>query len=131
MIALDTNVLVRFLVADDPVQARRARSLVERLDDDEERGFVPDIVLRELVWVLSRSYGFDRSRISAVLTDLASARQLCFESVERIVRTISAYSSGRGDFADHLIREHARESGCECVATFDRKLHGDDMFTVP
>ena len=52
MIALDTNVIVRFLVRDDPAQARRAKALIDRLTEREERAYVSDIVLCELIWVL-------------------------------------------------------------------------------
>ena len=131
MIAIDTDVLVRFLVRDDQLQARKARALFNTLDDREARGFVPDIVLCELVWVLSRSYRFARPRIVTTLMLLATAKQLRFESVDRFIRAISAYADGKGDFADYLIREHARGAGCESVATFDRKLLGDEMFTSP
>jgi predicted nucleic-acid-binding protein len=68
MIALDTNVVVRFLVADDPVQARKTKNLVARLDAEPDRAFVSDIVLCELLRVLSRNYRFTRTQVADVLT---------------------------------------------------------------
>ncbi len=131
MIALDTNVLVRFLVRDDKAQARKAKALVDRLGDGDSRGYVSDIVLCELVWVLTRSYRFERRRIVAALGRLAAARQLKFDSVDEIIRAVFAYERGKGDFADYLIREHARGAGCDSIATFDRDLLKDDMFSMP
>jgi predicted nucleic-acid-binding protein len=131
MTALDTNVLVRFLVRDDRAQARKARALIDQLDMDEERSYVSDIVLCELVWVLGRGYGFDRSRIAETLKRLATAKLLRFDSVDGVLRALLAYENGKADFADYLIREHAKAAGCTVVATFDAKLLKEDMFSSP
>jgi predicted nucleic-acid-binding protein len=131
MIALDTNILVRFLVRDDPKQARKAKVLVDKLDEDEARAFVSDIVLCELVWVLASCYRFDRSQIVVALKKLVGARQLRFDSTDNVLRAINAYETSKGDFADYLIREHARAAGCETVVTFDKALHGHGSFAAP
>jgi predicted nucleic-acid-binding protein len=54
VIALDTNVLVRFLVQDDPSQAHLAGEIIDQLTE-EAPGFVSREVLIELVWVLERA----------------------------------------------------------------------------
>lgn len=131
MIALDTNVLVRFLVQDDERQARRAKALVDRVARTDDRAFVSDIVLCELVWVLGRSYRFARAEIAAVLRRLVAARQLAFDSTDRVLRALTAYERGSGDFADYMLREQARSAGCSAIATFDRKLLGSELFTAP
>jgi predicted nucleic-acid-binding protein len=131
MIAIDTNILVRFLVNDDPKQARKAKTFVAQLDAEDARAYVSDIVLCELVWVLARSYRFDRAQIALVLRKLAGARQLRFDSTDHVLRALGAYEQSKGDFADYLIREHARAAGCESVVTFDQKLHGDGGFVSP
>lgn len=131
MIALDTNVLVRFLVGDDPEQARKAKALVTKLDEDEARAFVSDIVLCELVWVLASCYRLGRAQIVIALRKLVAARQLQFDSTDNILRAISAYEKSKGDFADYLIREHAMAAGRETVVTFDKALHGDRGFAAP
>lgn len=131
MIALDTNVLVRFLVRDDAAQARRAKALVDRLSESEERAYVSDIVLCELVWVLARSYRFERPRIAAALDGLARSRQLRFDSVDHVLRATAAYERGRGDFSDYLIREHARAAECDEIVTFDRTLQEEELFAAP
>ena len=131
MIALDTNVLVRFLVEDDKVQSRRARKLVEEAVMNQEDLFVPDLVVVETVWVLKRSYGLKREAIATVLRMLLGARNLRFESSDRMARAISAFEKGRGGFSDYLIREVASEWECESVATFDRVLQKESGFTRP
>jgi predicted nucleic-acid-binding protein len=122
VIALDTNVLVRFLVEDDAVQLDRARRLLQETVDSNSFCYVSDVVMCEMVWVLERSYKFRRTEIGEVLGRLMRTRNLAFSSSERLARALAAYDAGRGDFADYLIREHAQASGCEAVATFDSDL---------
>lgn len=129
MISLDTNILVRILVADDPKQTRKVIELIRSLDKNGEEAHVSDIVLCELVWVLHSGYGHDREAIAAALTRLLAAKQLRFEFPEKLLRALRAYEKGKGDFADYLIREHARSAGCNKVVTFDKKLLKDEMFS--
>ena len=131
MISLDTNVLVRILVADDPKQVRRASELIEQMDESGETAYVSDIVLCELVWVLDSGYGHDRIAIAAALRRLLTARQLSFDSPDNLFRALRAYEKGRGDLADYLIREHAKAAGCKKVFTFDKKLLREELFASP
>ena len=131
MNALDTNLLVRYLVADNVKQARRVKALIEQLDDADERAYVSDIVVCELVWVLRSAYGFDRTAIAGALGQLVLAKQLFFDAPDQLARALAAYEAGSGDFSDYLIREHARAAGCTAVITFDKKLIGDEMFAAP
>lgn len=131
MTALDTNVLVRFLVEDDPKQSGRAVALVERAVRDQETLFLAQIAVCETVWVLETAYRFGRDRIAQVLADLLRARHLAVEDVEEVRRALDRYSSGRGDVADYLIAERARAAGHTKVATFDRDLLGEPDFFEP
>lgn len=128
MIALDTNVLVRFLVEDDPLQTEQARVLLQQGIAEGATFYVPDIVLCEIVWVLSTSYRVPRQEIVDHLRRLLHASHLTFSSSERLARVLDAYASGKGDFADYLIREEARGAGYDAVATFDKALHGEPGF---
>ncbi len=131
MIALDTNVLVRFLVEDDLKQSAEAVAFIERSIEKGEPLFVPQIVLCELVWVLSHAYGLDRKTITPVLQQLRRAAHLEIEAADEVQRTIESYSTGRGDFADYLIAERSVSAGCSAAATFDRHLHSDARFKMP
>lgn len=128
MIALDTNVLIRYLVADDPKQARAATSVVERTLQNGESIFISQIVLCELVWVLSYAYDFGRKEIAGLIGDLRRAAQVEIENPDQVARALDRYSASRGDFADYLIAERAMARGCSGVATFDRALHRDSRF---
>jgi len=131
MMALDTNVLVRFIVEDDKAQSARASRLIDGAIARNEALFVSDAVLCEFVWVLSISYHVPRAELVATLGQLVQTKELSFASTERVRRATSAYAIGKGDFADYLIREHARDVGCTSVATFDRALHMGAMFAAP
>lgn len=131
MIAVDTNILVRLLVKDDAAQTRKVVQLFKRLDADGDRAHVSDVVVCELVWVLRSSYEFGREQIAKTLEQILAARQLVFDSPDRLVRALRAFEAGRGDVADYVIRERARAAGCDSVVTFDKTLLKDEMFTSP
>ena len=128
MIALDTNVLVRFLVEDDRRQATRARATVSKAIANNEQLYVSDVVACELVWVLDSAYGFKRIEIAEVLRLLLHARQLTFRSADHIAEAVDEYEAGEGDFADYLIRAESIAVGCEWVVTFDKALLREDGF---
>jgi predicted nucleic-acid-binding protein len=131
VIALDTNVVVRFLVADEPRQSARARAVVARAASGGERVFIADAVWCEAVWVLDSAYQFGRKEIGAALRRLLGAREVAVRSFDLLGAALDAYEGGRGDFADYLIRELARAEGCEAVVTFDRVLLRDEGFRAP
>jgi predicted nucleic-acid-binding protein len=58
MIGLDTNILVRYLAEDDPVQSPKAREIIERRLTEADPGFISVVTIAETVWVLDRAYGF-------------------------------------------------------------------------
>jgi predicted nucleic acid-binding protein len=114
MIATDTNVLVRFLVGDEPAQARRARRLVEKSDV-----FVCTSVLLETEWVLRSAYRFDAAAISAAFRGLLGLPNVASDSPAPLAQALDGYDAGL-DFADalHLASAH----GASVFYTFDRRL---------
>jgi predicted nucleic-acid-binding protein len=131
VIALDTNVLVRFLVEDDQVQTARATALIRRVIDADERLFVPDVVMCEVAWVLGTSYKTPRREIASILRRLVGVRHLAFASTDLLARALAAFDRGKGDFADYLIREQAKAAGCTAVATFAGALLKESGFERP
>jgi predicted nucleic-acid-binding protein len=131
VIALDTNVLVRFLVDDDKAQSAKAAKLVARAVAEDEPLFVSDVVVCETVWVLSAAYRVPKGEIGEILGRLFMAAHLRFHDVDRLARALAAFNAGKGDFADYVIREQARAAGYEDVATFDRALLKEAGFVVP
>ena len=114
MIALDTNVVVRFLVNDEAAQARRARALIEA-----NPVFVPVTVLLETEWVLRGGYRLPRAEVVRLLRALLGLPDLSTEDPQRIARALEWHEGGI-DFADAL--HLAGSTGAERFATFDEKL---------
>ena len=120
MIALDTNVLVRFLVQDDPLQAQLATKVIDQLNDDAH-GFVSREVLIELVWVLECAYRRGRAEIAVALDGLLSATELNIEGSDEVAPVLELYRNNGFDFADLMIAAAARRAGAAELVTFDRK----------
>jgi predicted nucleic-acid-binding protein len=130
-IALDTNVLVRFLIEDDEKQSAAAARLIGKAIAADELLFVSDVVLCETVWVLSSAYQVAKSEIVSTLRALSRTTHVAFRRRDDLVRALDAWAGGSGDFADYLIRENAFEAGCEVVATFDKALLRETGFRAP
>ncbi len=119
MIGLDTNVLVRYIMQDDPRQSQLANRLVESLTVDA-RGFVSMVAVVELGWVLTSAYELSRSQLVEVFETLLRTRELVIDSAEIVWKALRSFQSANADFADCLIACSASAAGCERVMTFDR-----------
>lgn len=127
MIGLDTNVLVRFLVQDDPGQSRKATQVITKQCTRDDPGFINRVVLCELVWVLESAYGYSKDTIVPVLEKLLRTSQLMIEDVQAAWTAFRMYQKGKADFADCLLGATNRIGGCEWTVTFDQpasKLEG-------
>lgn len=120
MIALDTNVIVRFFVDDDPVQTRQAEELLASLSE-EAPGFVCRETLLELVWVLRKTYGYSRTEIAQVLEGLLASTQLEVENADALGAVLYLYADRGFGFADLMIRQVSQQHGADRVLTFDRR----------
>lgn len=118
MIGLDTNVLVRYLVQDDPAQSARANALIDSLTA-EAPGFVALVSVVELLGILQSCYGTSRETQVQVLERLLDSRELRVEQAEVVREALSRFRIGRADFADCLIECCAAAAGCTTVVTFD------------
>lgn len=120
MIAVDTNVLVRYLTADDAGQLARVRALFSTLSV-ESPAFICRETLVELVWVLGYSYRYDRAEIYAALDGLLSAVELEIEDADLLGAALDPYLHTGADFADLMIRAAANKHGALPLMTFDSK----------
>lgn len=118
MIGLDTNVLVRYLAQDDARQAAKATELIEDLTPAQP-GYLSQVVLAELVWVLQSCYAVSRERIGEILERLLRTQGLQVQDADRVWQALRVYRHG-GDFADCLIARVAAAAGCDAVVTFDK-----------
>jgi len=121
MIGLDTNVIVRLFVEDDPRQVQSARNLVTSQCSPESPGFIDRVGLCELIWVLASAHGYGRAAITDVVETLIESRDMRLEDHDLVRRSLQDYRSTSVDFADILIGHVNLARGCEATATFDRK----------
>ena len=117
MIAVDTNVLVRAILNDDPRQSATARRMIERARDV----VVPVTVLLELAWVL-KSMGWNRGQIHQALSTLALQPTVQLDRATEVLAALDDFKTGPADFADYLNLHQARTLGARKFLTFDRKL---------
>jgi predicted nucleic-acid-binding protein len=114
MLAIDTNILVRYLTGDHPKQSPRARTLIDGNDV-----FVSDTVMLETEWVLRSVYGFTPLRVSRALRAFAGLVRVTVESPAIIGQAFDQVERGM-DFADALHLGGAAH--CTAFVTFDKKL---------
>ena len=131
MIALDTNALLRWIVADDAAQHKKIVAALDLATRKRQRVFIPEIVVVETMWTLRRSYQLTPAEAANALRQLLSASLLVMENETLIAQALLAYNRGRGDFSDYLIREHARAANATPLLTFDEALLADADFENP
>jgi predicted nucleic acid-binding protein len=114
VLAIDTNLVVRYLTGDDPEQAARARKLI-----DGQQVFVSRSVMLETEWVLRGVYSFAGAPLSAALRAFAGLPSVTLED-PRLIAQALAWMEGGLDFADAL--HLASAEGCDAFVTFDTRL---------
>lgn len=132
MIAIDTNVLVRFLTQDEPAQAAAASAFMRGLAPSAP-GFISREVMVELVWVLERAYGYGRAEVSAALEGLLAAVEVEVEAADDVGAAVFRYRDDGFGFADLMIAAAARRAGAASLVTFDRKaakLSGVELLPI-
>jgi predicted nucleic-acid-binding protein len=121
MIGLDTNILVRYLAQDDPVQSRQATHIIEQRLTEANPGFVSVVAMAEIAWVLERAYGLTDREVAAAIESMLAADALLIECEQEVFAAMTALKAGRGSFADALIGALGSKAGCSYTLTFDRK----------
>ena len=120
MPALDTNVLVRYLVADDKKQFQSAQVLIESADEEDPL-FLSLSVVVELEWVLRSLYSFDKATLITTFNQLLGTRELVFQDEDVVEVAMSLYTDNNSDFADCLHIATAYIYDYAPMNTFDRK----------
>jgi len=118
MMGLDTNVLVRYIMQDDPKQSPKATLLIESLDSDNP-GYISMVSVVELYWVLTSSYELTGSQVAQALEVILRSKQLLVERADQVMRALRVFGVGKADFADCLIERAASGAGCAQTMTFD------------
>jgi predicted nucleic-acid-binding protein len=121
MIGLDTNILVRYLTHDHPVQTPLAIELINSFTP-ESPGFISLVVVVELIWVLESSFRFTRAEIASTVETLLRSKELTVERSEIAWQALRSFKMGKADFSDCLIQRCGHAAGCSYMLTFDLKV---------
>jgi len=130
MKALDTNVLVRFLVKDDEHQSKIVYKVFKQAEADKIFFWVSLLVVLETIWVLDSVYEITRKEILDSVNEILLMPILKFEAQPTIRRFIFLARENKIDLSDVLIACTAKISGCERVLTFDKKASKFEFFEL-
>lgn len=128
MRALDTNIIIRFLVKDHVAQARRARSLLEQAEATGDRFLIATSVMLETIWVLSAVYDFSRGETLDALDLIAQMPIFEFEDYEITRELIHLGRASKVDLSDLLIGLAGQASGAKTTITFEKGLESTGLF---
>lgn len=121
MIGLDTNILVRYLAQDDPIQSRQATQIIERQLSEEHPGFISLVTIVETVWVLDRVYGMSNHEIASAVEGILQADAFVVQNEQQAFTAMIALKTGAGSSSDALIGALGAWAGCTSTLTFDKK----------
>ncbi len=131
MIGLDTNILVRYLTQDDPIQSVKATEIIEQRLSEENPGFVSIVAMVETVWVLDRAYNLAAHEIAAAVERMLQTDVLVVQNEQEIFTAMIALKEGQGLFADAVIAALGARAKCSCTLTFDHKALRLPGFELP
>ena len=126
MKGLDTNILIRYLTQDDPIQSPKATEIIERRFTPERPGFISPffislVTMAEVVWVLGSVYALADPEIADTVERMLQADTLVVQNEQQVYTAMISLRQGWGTFADALIAALGTWAGCESTLTFDKK----------
>ena len=132
MAALDTNVLLRFLLQDDTAQSAIATRLIRQALEAGETLYVPVSVALELEWVLRSRFKLGKAEVAQTFSRLLQTVELRFEATGELEWALSEYADSAADFSDCIHAALALRAGEQPLWTFDRvaaRLQGAAQLT--
>ena len=129
MVGIDTNVLIRFIMSDDPEQTRVATRFIESLTF-ENPGFITLVTIAEIYWVLDHTFKKSREDIYSAIFTLLTSQEILIEDAFLVDAALQSYGQTNADFDDCLIGECSRAKGCASIMTFDKRAARAISFTL-
>jgi len=130
MIAIDINILVRFLVGDDQKQSEKVYKIFKDTESKNDEIHVPILVIIELLWVLESVYEIERKDIIKSLDQLILMPILNFEHLSAIQEFVVDAKNNNYDLSDLLIAHTAQNKKCSFIITFDKKASKHELFKL-
>jgi predicted nucleic-acid-binding protein len=129
MIAVDTNILLRAVMADDPINTPLAQHLLDQRSQSDP-AYVNVVVLAEFVWSLRVSFKLPRERIETILRGLIESDAIVLQHRSAVLQAFSDFEEGIGGFTDRLIAEVNLGAGCATTMTLDKNASKHPPFTL-
>ena len=130
MKAIDTNILIRFLVGDDEMQTKKVYSILKKAESEKKDLFVPLLVVLEMIWVLESVYDISRTEILDSISDLLLMPIFKFDQQSALQQLVHSAQGNKYDLSDLLIAHSAKVNGCKVVITFDQKASKFKLFEL-
>ena len=121
MVGLDTNVILRYLLQDDPKQTTLANHIVDQVLSDRNPGFISVVTVLEMVWVLRSLLKQTPAEIATHLEHLLAADSFEVQNGQQVFEAAFALKRGTGEFEDALIGALNAWAGCAHTLTFDKR----------
>jgi predicted nucleic-acid-binding protein len=121
MIGLDTNILVRHIMQDDPLQSPKATRIIERRLSEESPGFISVATMLETAWVLENIYGLSRLELARAIETILQVRTFVAQNEREIHAAMFTLKTGHSSFGDALIGALGTWAGCDTTLTFYKK----------
>jgi predicted nucleic-acid-binding protein len=119
MRGIDTNILVRYLAQDDPEQSALANDVFEGATASN-RIFISTIVMLETIWVLKSIYAASLETIGKALSGLCESPRIHLQDQDLFKALVDEGFDKH--YRDRLIAESAKQHGCDCLLTLDKRL---------
>lgn len=130
MIAIDTNILVRYITQDDLQQAEAAENLLAIYNNNPQSIFINNIVLCEFIWVLEKGYKYTQQQISSTIRIILSTEEFAFEYHNVLWLALEEYELKNTDFSDSLISKLNYNLGYKQTFSFDKSAINNNLFTL-
>jgi predicted nucleic-acid-binding protein len=130
MKAVDTNILVRFLIGDEEQQAEKVYTILKNAESERKALFVPLLVVLEMIWVLESVYEVSRTQILDAIKDILLMPIFKFDQHSALQQFVHVAPGNQYELSDLLIACSAKENGCEAVMTFDKKASKFSLFEL-
>lgn len=117
MIGLDTNVLIRYILRDDEVQAQQAKTIIE----NSSAILISLLTLQECEWVLRSVAKRSKLEIIGLFKALLETYNVTVQAEEVLEEALLMFENSKADFSDCLMTAQYLQLGCQHMATFDEK----------
>lgn len=130
MKAIDTNILLRYFLQDNPAQYDKVRKLFQKTKLENSQLFVSVLVVLEIIWLLESVYETPRQMIIDVLLKAMALDFLRYEYALVLEQVLIFAKDNTFDLSDLMIGAIAQANDCDTTLTFDRKASKSSYFEL-